>query len=208
VPFGLFRRRTEEASAAPKAGTPEPDRVPFDGLTEEWRLRGLMHGAGRLSDVLNRREPIEISGVEWAPADGSGPFEPAPGLKSVDPYDLIIVLADEHSLPAWTEEERAAHRIHKVPYEVVLEAPPYRVSGRVLLFAGTSPEQLLDRSTEMFLAVVGAVVRRNDEAVSDGVVDAVLLNRSYLRGVSQPGKPGKVSPSASAEGDTGAGPGS
>ena len=104
-----------------------------------------MHIDGRLSDALNRREAIAIADVSWAPVDGSGPFTPVPGLKSVDPYDLIVVLAGEGTLPPLSEAERAAHKIHKVPYDCVLEAPPFRITGTVYLFAGTEPERLLDR---------------------------------------------------------------
>ena len=46
---------------------------------------------GRLPDVLNKREPIPIADVSWAPVDGSEPLAPAPGLKTIDPYDLVLV---------------------------------------------------------------------------------------------------------------------
>ena len=58
-----------------------------------------------------------ISDVRWAPVDGSGELAPAPGLKAVDPYDLIIVLAGEATLPPLTDAERTAYKVHKVPYE-------------------------------------------------------------------------------------------
>ena len=103
--------------------------VRFDGLTEDWRLSGTMHIEGRLSDALNRRETVAISDMHWAPIDGSGPMVPAPGLKSIDPYDLIAVLAGPDTLPEYTEEERIARRVRKEPYQVVLEAPPFRIAG-------------------------------------------------------------------------------
>ena len=67
--------------------------VPFTALTEDWRLRGRMEIAGRLTDALNKREALAITDVSWGPSDGSAPLEPAPGLRSVDPYDLILVTA-------------------------------------------------------------------------------------------------------------------
>ena len=33
-----------------------------------------MEVTGRLSDTLNRREPIDIDDVRWAPFDGSEPL--------------------------------------------------------------------------------------------------------------------------------------
>src|SRR5207253_4716741 len=124
VPFD-FLRRGKKAGAPAGAGTggagadraatrAEP-AIRFDGLTDEWRLTGTMHAEGRLSDVLNRRESIAISDVSWAPIDGSKPFEAAPGLKSIDPYDLIAVLGGPDTLPAFAAEERAARRVGKEP---------------------------------------------------------------------------------------------
>ena len=175
-----------EAAAAP-ARTPVASRtgVAFDGLTEEWRLIGRMNIDGRLLDSLNKREAIEILEVQWAPIDGSAALAPAPGLKSVDPYDLIVVLAGPDSMPELSDEEKAAHRVHKVACDVALEAPPFRVLGTVLLHPGMEPDRLLDRATEMFVAVIDAHAYLGDDPVGPDDVDTVLLNRFYLRGVEQ-----------------------
>ena len=141
--------------------------------------------AGRLSDALNKREPIAIADVSWAPVDGSEPLAPAPGLKTVDPYDLVIVLAGEGSLPEMTEDERTAHRVHKVSYEVALEVPPYRVVGTVYLYPGSEPDSLLQRSSEMFVPVVDATATMGDRPVGTAQASAILVNRQYLRGVEQ-----------------------
>jgi hypothetical protein len=140
---------------------------------------------GRLSDALNKREAIAISDVQWAPIDGSAPLVAAPGLRSVDPYDLIVVLAGEGSMPELTETERAAHKVHKVSFDVALEAPPFRVIGTVFLHPGMEPDRLLDRATEMFVPVVDAVATLGELRVGDPEVDTVLVNRFYLRGVEQ-----------------------
>jgi hypothetical protein len=196
VPLNFLRRKKPEPStpaetaAATPAALARPSRsgIAFNGWTEEWRLAGRMEIEGRLSDALNKREAIEITDVKWAPIDGSEPLSAAPGLRSVDPYDLILVLAGEGSLPEFTDDERAAHRIHKVAYEVALEAPPFRVLGTVFLHPGSDPDRLLERATEMFLAVVNAVAMLGDERVSDPEVDTILVNRLYLRGVEQTDK--------------------
>ena len=159
--------------------------VPFIGLTEDWRLSGRMDISGRLSDALNRREAIPITEVLWGPPDGSSPMEPAPGLRSVDPYDLILVTAGEESLPPLTDTERTALKVHKVAYDVALEVPPFRVVGTVYLHPGSEPDRLLDRSSEMFTPIVDAVARLGDVEVSDPEVDVILINRFYLRGVDQ-----------------------
>lgn len=191
MPLNFLRRKKPEPStvATPvaAAGPAKAARsgTEFNAWTEEWRLRGRMQIEGRLLDALNRREAIQIAEVQWAPIDGSSPLSDAPGLRSVDPYDLILVLAGEGSLPAFTDEEKAAHKVHKQSYEVALEAPPFRVMGTVYMHAGSDPDRLQDRATEMFLAVVNAVAMLGDERVSDENIDTILVNRLYLRGVEQ-----------------------
>jgi hypothetical protein len=190
VPFDFLKRRKDRPTAAAAAPVPSAAAVasggiPFDGMTEDWRLVGRMMVEGRLSDALNKREPIAIADVQWAPMDGSEPLAPAPGLKSVDPYDLVLVLAGEDSLPAMTEQERSAHRIHKVTYELALEVPPYRVVGTVQLYPGYEPARLLDRSNDMFIAVVGATATMAGKAVSPPGTDVILVNRAYLRDIDQ-----------------------
>jgi hypothetical protein len=144
-----------------------------------------MQIAGRLTDALNKREAITISDVSWGPSDGTSPMEPAPGIKSVDPYDLILVIAGEDSLPPLTDAERSALKVHKVPYEVALELPPFRIIGTIFMHPGSEPDRLLDRSSEMFTPVADAVAHLGDIEVSDPEVEVILVNRFYLRGVEQ-----------------------
>jgi hypothetical protein len=188
VPFEFLRRKKDEPPAEPVA-VPQPvvagPGVPFEGMTEDWRLVGHMRVNGRLSDALNRREPIALAEMRWAPMDGSDELAAAPGLKSVDPYDLVLVIAGENSLPPMTEAERSAHKVHKVTYEVGLEVPPYRVVGTVMLYPGYDPERLLERSNDMFVAVINATATMGDETVSPPGTDVILVNRAYLRGVEQ-----------------------
>jgi len=192
VPFDFLKRKKDGGAGKPgtagqpaPAGRPRSGRgVPFDGVTEEWRIVGNMEVSGRLSDALNKRESITISDVQWAPINGSEPLAPAPGLKAVDPYDLIMVLASETSLPPLNDEERTAHRVHKVSYDVALEVPPFRVVGTVYLHPGSEPERLLDRATEMFVPVVDATAYLEGSPVAPEM-DAILVNRFYLRGIEQ-----------------------
>ena len=188
MPFDFLRRRKDEA-AAPRpqsAASSSQGGSAFDGLTEEWRLVGRMHIDGRLSDALNARPTaIDLSDVRWAPIDGSADFTPAPGIKSIDPYDLIVVLAGDESLPPMSDEERVAHKVHKISYDVALELPPFRVIGTVHLYPGSEPERLLDRAKEMFIPVTEAVALLGEQQISDPEIDAVLINRFYLRGITQ-----------------------
>jgi hypothetical protein len=188
VPFGFLRRGDAKPAEAVLPHVDPAKRrglVPFDGLTEDWRLIGFMEIDGRLSDALNRRESISITDVSWAPVDGSSGFEPAPGLHRLDPYDLVVVLAGERTLPPLSDAEKAAHRIHKVQYDVALDAPPFRIVGTVFLFPGSEPERLLDRSSELFVPVTDAVAFHAGMPIGDPGIDVVLVNRSSIRGVEQ-----------------------
>lgn len=183
MPFDFLKRKKEPEAAAPTsdAETAVPG-LSFEGLTEDWRLVGRMLVSGRMSDALNKREPIAIADVSWAPTDDSEPLAPAPGLKSIDPYDLVIVLTDGESLPD-SEDERTAHRVHKISYEVALEVPPYRVIGTVYLYPGSEPDSLLMRSSDMFVPIVDASALVGNRPI--GSAPAILVNRQYLRDVAQ-----------------------
>ncbi len=190
MPFGFGRKKATSAEAAVDQAVAAADARPsrtvrFDGFTEDWRLDGQLELSGRLLDALNQRETMLVNDVRWAPPDGSSDLEPAPGIKSMDPYDLIVVSAGPDTLPAKTDDERAAHRIHKVPFDIALEAPPYRIIGTILLHPGSEPDSLLERGTQMFAAVRDPVVLFGGVAVDLHGADTVLVNRFYLRGIAQ-----------------------
>lgn len=188
MPFDFLKRKkaTSDGGQSEAGASREGQRgVGFEGLTEEWRLVGTMQVEGRLSDAVNRREPIVLSDVRWAPIDESQPLTAAPGIKSVDPYDLIIILAGAGSLPPMSESERVAHRIHKVSYDVAIQAPPFRVVGTIFLHPGSDPDRLLDRATEMFVPVVGATAYLGERVIGPDVADVILVNRFFVRGVDQ-----------------------
>lgn len=192
MPFGIGRKKEAPAPTSTTANGTDaardrgPRSIRFHGLTEEWRLRGEMTITGRLLDTLNKREAIPLADVTWAPLDATGPLEPAPGIRSVDPYDLIVVIAGPETLEAVDDEERTAHRIHKISFDVALHAPPLRVVGTVQLHPGSEPGGLLDRSSQMFVAVTRPSVWLDGVAIDIGEdAEAVLVNRFYLRGVDQ-----------------------
>lgn len=200
MPFGFGRKKEAEEPAAPPPA-PVVERVTrFEGFTEEWRLEGEMDVSSRMLDLLNLREPVPVRNVTWAPLDGSSPFEPAPGIQTIDPYDLIVVLVRADRLTERSDDERSAHRIHKVTFDIALEAPPFRIVGSVQLHPGTAPEALLDRGSQMFTAITNPTIHLGDVPLDLGGAEAVLVNRMYLRGVLQvdpsTGQPYGATPSA------------
>ncbi len=201
MPFDFLRRKPKQApaadtrqgptgapSGAPGAGAEGGERrgrpIPLDAYTEEWHLTGTMWIEGRLSDALNRREAIALDEVMWSPADGTGAPEPAPGIRTVDPYDLILVLSGPESIPNLSDEQRAAFKVRKVPFDIAVEAPPFRIVGTVYLNPGTEPERLMERASDMFVVVTDAVALAGDHEIAADL-DAIMINRFYLRGVQQ-----------------------
>jgi hypothetical protein len=185
VPFNFFRRKSSSGDKDEPGSVALPDGVAFDALTDEWRLVGVMQIDGRLSDTLNRRNAIPIDAVQWSPVDGSEPLTPVPGLKEVDPYDLIVVLSGPDSTTTAADAQRAAYKLHKIKYDVMLDCPPFRVYGTVHLLPGNEPDRLLDRAAELFLPVTDALTFLGEERVGDATVDVALVNRSYVQGVEQ-----------------------
>jgi hypothetical protein len=185
VPFDFLKRKKPPETTPGGPSAVAPMGVAFDGMTEDWHLTGRMMIEGRLSDALNKREPIDIVDVQWGPVDGSEPMVAAPGLKTVDPYDLVVVLVGDDSLPEMSEDGKTAHRVHKVSYEVAIEVPPYRVIGTVYLHPGSEPDSLLSRSSEMFVPIVSATTLMAGVRVGAETSSAVLVNRQYIRGVEQ-----------------------
>jgi hypothetical protein len=213
VVFDFLRR--PDAAEAESEPPPGARSARFEAVTDEWRIVGRVELEGRLSDLANRREPIQISDVSSVALEGSaGPTEAASPTEAadaseptgpthaaeanvptgpteaipsgeIDPYDLILMLAGPDTLPVQSSEERIAHRVHKIAFNLSLAVPPFRVVGTVYLFPGTEPDQLLDRGRDMFVPVVRAVAYRGEEVFAAGPIDAILVNRFYLRGVEQ-----------------------
>ncbi len=181
----IFRRKPA-SGAGPAPAAPSEPGAPIDACTEDWRIRGRVDVQGRLLDALNRREPIEIVSVDWAPIDGSKDFEPVPGLRTIDPYDLLVVFARPETMPSRTPEESAAHRRVKDSFDVLIDMPPFQVAGTVHLFPGLMPTTLLDHGTDLFAALTGAVTHvAGVTRIGPPEPSTVLVNRSYITHVEQ-----------------------
>ena len=142
---------------AAREARPAGRGVPFDGLTEEWRLVGRMDVEGGCPTRSTSARRSTIADVQWAPIDGSAPLVDGARARSVDPYDLILVLAGEGHAAELTDEERAAHKVHKISYDVALEAPPFRVIGTVYLYPGSRARAAARPGDRDVRAVVDAV---------------------------------------------------
>jgi hypothetical protein len=198
--FRLFGRKPAERpeAAAERANAASPSdgeaasafRIVFDGLTEEWRLFGMMEISERLSDTLNAGGPLKVMDISWAPSDGSRPLEPAPAFRSVAAEDFVIVFAGYDTIPRkpdgtprWPAHAKESHGLR-------LLAGPFAISGRVFFEPGEGPEQLLQpEGGPLFIPVVSADVRLGERHIGDPAVEVALVNRRALTRVERHVKP-------------------
>ena len=183
--FDFLRRSKTPPPPPPASAAPDTPGMPFDCCTEDWQIRGRVNVSARLLDSLNRREALDIADAEWAPLDGSADFQAVPGLKSVDPYDVLVVFASAATMPGRSQEASAAHRRSKEMYDVILEVPPFHVVGTVHLYPGLDPLTLLDHSTNLYVAVTGGIVLHGEARVGPEEPTTILVNRSYITRVHQ-----------------------
>jgi hypothetical protein len=157
----------------------------FVALTEDGRIDAMLaQGGVKLPDALERRAAITVTNAQQCPNDLSKPLAPAPGVKSVDPYDISIVMPAEDGEPVVSDADRDAWAKFRVAYDVTLEATPFKVSGVLLLLPSQDPLSLTERGTELFLPVFSPVVQLGTLTLRDTPRDAILVNRSHMRRVN------------------------
>lgn len=153
--------------------------MPFEGVTDEWRLSGLMAIEGTILDALNRRERIPIAAVRWGPLGSDEMLQDAPGLRAINPYDLIVALVGS----ADGKQERGRTRITSEPFDVALDCPPLKLAGTVHLGPGEDEGVLLMSAPELFFPLTRPVVLIEKRPVDLPESEMALVNRGYLRDV-------------------------
>ncbi len=156
----------------------------FVALTEDGRIDAMLQGGVKVADALEKRAAISVNNAQRGPNDLSAPLAPAPGVKSVDPYDIAIVMPAQDGEPVVSDADRDAWSKFRVAYDVTLEATPFRVSGVLLLLPSQDPLSLTERGTELFLPVFAPVVQVDAATIKDTPRDAILVNRSHMRKVN------------------------
>jgi hypothetical protein len=157
----------------------------FVALTEELRIDAVLAQSGvKLADALEKRVAISVNNAQRGPVDGSDELLPALSVKSVDPYDITVAMPAGDGEPAVSDADREAWSTFRVAYEVTLTAPPFTITGVVLLLPSQDPLSLTERGAELFLPVLGPTVEVNGVRLKDTPSDSVLVNRTHLRGVN------------------------
>ncbi|MGD0018565.1 MAG: hypothetical protein ABSD62_04865 [Candidatus Limnocylindrales bacterium] len=156
----------------------------FVALTEDGRIDAMLQGGIKLAEVMEKRAAVSVNNAQQGPADLSAPLAPAPGVRSVDPYDISIVMPAEDGEPVVSDADRDAWSKFRVAYDITLEATLFKVSGVLLLLPSQDPLSLTERGTELFLPVFAPVVQMGATTIKDTPRDAILVNRSHMRKVS------------------------
>ncbi len=154
----------------------------FVALTEDGRIDAVC--SGKFAEMLEKRMAIQVQNAMEGPADGSRPPTPAAGLKSVDPYDLTVVMAAPDGEPAVSQTDKEAWTRFRISYDAVLDASPFRITGMLLLLPSVDPLTLTERGTELFIPVFAPMVQLGASPVRDVPRDVILVNRSHLRRVN------------------------
>lgn len=155
----------------------------FVALTEDGRIDAVLAQNVKLADALEKRAAIPVNNAQQGPNDGAS-LAPANGVKSVDPYDITIAMPAADGEPVVSDADHDAWGRFRMSYDVTIEAPPFKVSGTLLLLPSQDPMSLTERGTELFLAVFNPSVTANGMAIKDTPRDSVLINRSHIKRVN------------------------
>jgi hypothetical protein len=157
----------------------------FVALSDSGRTDAFIAQNGvKLADALERRAAINVTNVQSGPTDGSGPLTPLAGVKTVDPYDVTIAMPAEDGEPCVSEADHEAWKKFRVAYNVTLEAPPFTVTGVLLMMPSQDPLSLTERGTELFLPVFDPSVQFGGAGLPGVPRDVILVNRAHIRRVN------------------------
>jgi hypothetical protein len=156
----------------------------FVALTEDGRIDALIaQGGAKLAAVLEARAPINLTNPMKGSSDGAAPLVPVT-MKSIDPYDVAIAMPAPDGEPAVSDMDREVWSKFRLAYDVTLEAPPYKVSGVLLLLSSQDPLSLRERGTDLFIAVFSPTIVVGFTTLKDVPGDSILINRSHLKKVN------------------------
>jgi len=155
----------------------------FRAWTESLYVTGTIVSNDRLSDVLNRREPVNVVDGFVVPIGAPRAAAFRRHEFTLDPFDFEFVLG--RPLDESGADSRAAKRIHKVRYPVLIKGTNFEVRGTIHLFPGNSPEFAVHHTGTLFLPVTNQVVRREGRIVSGPDSDVVLVNRYAILEIIQ-----------------------
>jgi hypothetical protein len=155
----------------------------FVVLTEDGRIDAVLAQNVKLADVLEKRAAINVNSAQQGPNDGSS-LAPANGVKSLDPYDITVAMPAADGEPVVSDADHDAWTRFRMSYDVTIDAPPFKITGSLLLLPSQDPLTLAERGTELFLPVFSPTIQAGGVTVRDVPRDSVLVNRSHIKKVN------------------------
>jgi hypothetical protein len=184
--MSLWYRGTVPAQPPAPSAEPNSSARHFRAWTESLYVAGTLIARDRqdrLSDILNRRAPITVVDGYVVPLGAPRAAEFTQPEMVLDPFDFDFVLGgrlDEREAGA-----RAARRVHKVRYPVLIVGSSFEIRGTIHVFPGNAPEFATYHTGTLFLPVTNQLVRRLGRIVSGPDSDVVLVNRHAIREIRQ-----------------------
>jgi hypothetical protein len=134
---------------------------------------GIVARSGRLRDVLEVGDAIDVERATWSPLDG--PAAPAPRGITVAPDDVYIAAGDDDPGPP----------VHAVWHSVRLLVGSYVVEGELPTLPGFDPDRALTRPTGSFVLLRDVRVSLADRpAAGTATHHHALVNRYAVDEVS------------------------
>ncbi len=185
--MAFWTSRLDRAAVEPRGGQPVSLAVPFiqeiRGWTDDQVVTGEIHSSERLSDLFNRREIITLHRPQVRRLGVLGFQVPAEERLEIDPFEFDLVVGGQ--LDPTQAGQRAARRIHKVRYPVIVSGRTFQVRGTLHLFPGHAPEHAAQRTNLLFLPLTNAIARHGGAVITDGHADIVLVNRYAIVDITQ-----------------------
>lgn len=152
----------------------------FVALTGLNRIVGTVNQSGKLVDLLEKRGPFGIKDVIEVSLDGLLTRE-STSIRTIEPRDIFIVMSAPDGEPVYSQAQRDALGLWRLPFEVSIEAGPFRVIGQVYLRGLEDIPALSDPGGDAFLPVFDPVVQVSGVTLRDAPRDSVMVNRSHIQ---------------------------
>jgi hypothetical protein len=185
--MSMWTARLEQGSVDPRGPelivAPLPFIQEIRGWTDELVVSGDVYSSDRLSDILNRREVVTLYRPRVRRLGVFGLPVACGERLDVDPFDFDLVVGGPQDPAA--ADRRAARRVHKCRYPVIVAGDTFEVRGTMHLYPGQAPESALLRTNVLFVPLTDAAARHGGTPVTDGLADVVLVNRYAIRDIRQ-----------------------
>ncbi len=152
----------------------------FVALTGFNRIVGTVNQSGKLLDLLEKSGPFAIKDVIEISLDGLLTRD-STTVRMIDPKDVVVVMSAPDGEPVYSQAQRDALGLWRFPFEVSIDAGPFRIIGQVMLRGLEDIPALADPGGDTFLPVFDPVVQVSGVTLRDAPRDSVMVNRRHIQ---------------------------